>query len=236
MSVVRDIPFVVDAYPDVLLISCSSAVTTGSTGTPIPIQVTTDQNLYTTGSIGDVQSTVQGDQVSSGGMAESTGGRIIDRLNFPQGGQHYQACIVQGNITSTRGSTEADRKIAIGAVLYHGDSSGGGDMTEYSTGSRPRDRVYFTSARTTVMANWDAGFSSGPIYLPSEPGYYDLKGASRYLLVVLRAGRNGAGATTESSGDEQCRVGARIAFLGGDRLPEKLDTTSPYSTSTSTST
>lgn len=234
MSLIRDISFPVEAHPDTLLATCSALVTTGSTGVVTPIAITTAQALISTGDIGNVNSTVQGDQVSSGGMVESTHGRIIDRLRYPQAGAHYQVAVVQATLTSTRGSSEADRKLAVGVELWHGDSSGGGDLAEYSTGSRPRDRVYFTSARTTVMANWDTAESSGPAYLISEPGYYDLRGAKRYLQVRPRFGKNSV--TTESSGDEGARAGATLVFAAGDVLPEPLDTTSPYSTSTSTST
>lgn len=232
MSLTRDIPFTITAHKEVLLATCSALVTTGSTGVATPIAITTAEALISTGDIGNVNSTVQGDQVSSGGMVESTQGRIIDRiLDIPQAGAHYQGAYVYAHLNSTRGSTEADRKLAVGCELWAGDSSGGGDMAAYSTEFNPRDRVFGTSARTTDMLSWDVTQSSGPVFL-SAGGYYDLRGAGRYLLVVPRFGKNSV--TTESSGDEQARAGATIAFAAGDVLPEGLDTTSPFSTSTST--
>ena len=233
MSLIRDIPFPVDAHPDVVLATCSELLSTAASTAPgVPIRVTTAQVLITTGDIGDVNSTVQGDEVSSGGMVESTQGRIIDRLAFPQGGEHYNVVVAQATLSSTRGSTEADRKLAVGVNLFHGDSSGGGDLEEFSTGSRPRDRVYFTSARTSDMANWDDAESSGPVYLVSEPGVWDIRGAKRYLQVRPRFGKNSV--TTESSGDEQARASATLVFAAAVNSPEALDTTSPLSTSTST--
>lgn len=231
MSLTRDIPFTVTAHKEVLLATCSELVTTGSTGVATPIALTTAEAMISTGSIGDVDHTEQGAQVSSGGMVASTQGRIIDRLKeLP--GTHYNVAVVQAQLNSTRGSSEADRKLAVGALLMHGDSSGGGDMAEYSTGNRAEERILGTSARTTDMANWDTSLSSGPMFGYSNAGYYDLRGAKQFLLVQPRAGKNSV--TTESSGDEQARIGATVTFLAGVDLPPDLDTTGPLSTSTST--
>lgn len=213
MSLVRDIGITLQAMPDTLLATCSSLVTTGSTGVVTPIADTTADAL-----------------ISAAG--ETTGsGRIIDRLSQPLG-TIYDAAVVCATITSTRGSTEADRKLTIGASLFHGDSSGGGDMAEYSTGSRQSARQYFSTARSSEMQAWDASLSTGPVYAVSVPAYYDLRGAKRYVQVKVQALKNKV--TTESSGDEQCRVGATITFMAGSRLPQRSDTTGAFSTSTST--
>lgn len=213
MSLVRDIPFTVIAMPDTLLATCSALYTTGSTGTVTPIADTTGDAL-----------------IASGG--QTTGfGRIIDRLSMPFG-TRYGAAVIQSFISSTRGSTEADRKLTLGARLLHGDSSGGGDMAALSTQGDAEVRQYFSSARSTDHASWDASFSTGPVYAASNPGFYDLRPAKRYLQVAVPVLKNKV--TTESSGDEQSRVSAAITFLAGARLPQRGDTTGPYSTSTST--
>lgn len=214
MSLVRDIPFVMIAMPDTLLATCSALVTTGSTGVVTPIADTTADALITA-------------------AGETTGyGRVIDRLRQPLGA-HYQVATVNSWVASTRGSTEADRKLTIGIKLQHGDSSGGGDMADYSTGSQPSDRQYFSTARSTDHVSWDASESTGPVYAPSYAGYYDLRGAKQYIRVAVPVLKNKI--TTESSGDEQSRVGAAIAFAAADNLPVLVDSTGPYSTSTSTS-
>lgn len=224
MGLVRDIPFTLIAIPDRLLATCAALVTTGSTGVVTPIADTSADAVISTGDLGAIS-----DGVFAGmGTANGT---IIDRLRQPLG-THYEACVVGAWIASTRGSTEADRKLAVGLKLQHGDSSGGGDMADYSTGSQPSDRQYFSTARTSDMAQWDASESTGPVYAVSDPGYYDLRVAKQYLRVVGRYGKNKV--TTESSGDEQSRAGATITFLSGRNVPANADTTGPYSTTTST--
>jgi hypothetical protein len=214
MSLVRDIPFTVPAMQETLLATCSALVTTGSTGVVTPIADTSADAL-----------------ISAAG--ETTGfGRVIDRLTFPVAGAKYNACVVSAWINSTRGSTEADRKITVGVRLLHGDSSGGGDLAAYSTANQPATRTFFSTARTTDMLQWDGSLSTGAVYAPSNPGYYDLRGAKRYLQVAALVLKNKI--TTESSGDEQCRVGATITFLAGDKLPQRQDTTGAYSSTTST--
>jgi hypothetical protein len=134
---------------------------------------------------------------------------------------------------SSIGSTEADRQFTINVRLQHGDSSGGGDMADYSTGSTPTNRTYFGTGRTTDMLNWDATLSSGPLNAASNPAYYDINAAKRYLRVVINVSKDRV--TTESSGDERCRVGATLVLLGAADIPQVSDPkTSPYSTSTST--
>lgn len=226
---VRDLAYPVKAFTERLLATCSALVTTGSTGVVTPIADTTADAAVSTGDIGEVAA-AQGSQVSSGGMA-SINGNVIDRLRFPLG-THYSAAVVQAFLESTRGSTEADRKLALGVLLQHGDSSGGGDMAELSTGARPRERVFFSSARTSEFANWDAAESTGPTYLASHAGYYDLRAAKRYVRAVVRAGKNSV--TTESSGDEQCRVSGAIVFQAGASLPPASGSTAAQSSSTST--
>ena len=229
MSLVRDFPFSMPAIQERLLATCSALVTTGSTGVVTPIADTTADAVISTGTLGAL-TTVDRGKMFAAGMA-SVNGRIIDRLRFPIGAR-YGGATVSAYIASTRGSTETDRKLGVGAKLQHGDSSGGGDLADYSTGCQPDDRQYFSTARTTDMLQWDGSESTGEVFAVSNPGYYDLRGAKRYLRVVARVGKDLV--TTESSGDEQARVGATITFVAGDQLPQEMDTTGPYSSTTST--
>lgn len=214
MSLVRDIPFTVVALPDTLLATCAALYSTAaSTSYSIPIADSTADALITA-------------------AGETTGfGRVIDRLRQPIGAR-FQFAAPQAFVSSTRGSTEADRKITIGARLQHGDSSGGGDMADFSTGSIQAARQYFTTARTTDMLSWDGGESTGPLYAASNVGVFDLRAAKRYLRVAVPVLKNRV--TTESSGDEQARVSAVVTFLEGDQFPARSDSTGPFSTSTST--
>lgn len=214
MSIVRDIPFTLNALEDTILITCSALMSTaGSTAAKgmLSVQTTADALVAT---------------------AETTAfGRIIDRTAFPIG-TRYQVAAPAAYLHSTRGTTDADAKVTIGVKLQHGDSSGGGDMADYSTGNQPDDRQFFSTARSTAHASWDATLSTGEFYGVSNPAYYDLRGAKQYLRVAVPVSKNSQ--TTESTGFEQSRVGATLTFLGGANLPQADDVTSAFSTSTST--
>jgi hypothetical protein len=204
MAIVRDLPFTLEAMESRSLITCStgSQVFSGSTANSYP---------------------------SSNG---STGvlGRIIDRLGDinAQLSQRYAVAAPFVCLWSSRGSTEADRKLTLGLQLQHGDSSGGGDFEALSTEADPDDAVFFTSARTTPESNWSTGVLNG---FASNPCIYDLRKAKRYLGVLVKAAKNKV--TTESSGDEGARLSAGITFMGAEQLPAN-PWTSQGSTSTST--
>lgn len=217
MSIARDIPITLEAMTETILITCSEALSTaGSTAaivnkarTTADVLASPTEGTYTTGF-----------------------GRVIDRLGVPLG-TYYNVAAINATLTATRGSTETNRKVALGCYLLHGDSSGGGDMAEYAHDSQPNDRTYFGTGRTSDMANWDGSLSTGPLNATTNPAYYDLRAAKRYLQVAVRAFKNKI--TTESSGDEHARVGAQITFFGGANYPQVADPPlSPYSTTTST--
>ena len=234
MSLIRDLPYAVRVLEETFLGTCTDSVTTAAmTTTPFGIQntKTTASALHTTGDIGDVDHDVQGARVSSGGMVTSTEATILDRTRFPLG-THYQAVSAIATIESTYGSTAPDGKIAVGMTLFHGDSSGGGDLAELSTAMRPSDRVFGSSARTTDMAQWDVTESSGVVVFVSNPGIYDLRGAKKYVQARPRFGINTV--TTAIAGWEHSRASADLVFFGGDFLPPVLDVSSPFSTTTTT--
>lgn len=213
---IRDLPFTVNAMQEQVLVTCSAIYSTAGSTSP--------RGLVGAGTTADA--------IVSAGAETTAYGRIIDRLRQPIGAM-YAGLVAGAWLHSTRGSTEADRKVTIGVKLQHGDSSGGGDMADYSTGSQQDDRVFFSSARSTDHVSWDATESTGELYAASHATYYDLRAAKRYIRVAVPVYKNRV--TTESSGDEQARVGASVTFVAGDRIPQRVDTYSPFSTSTSTS-
>ena len=103
-------------------------------------------------------------------------------------------------------------------------------MADYSTQNQPSNRTYFGTGRTSDMANWDATYSTGPLYAQSRSAAYDLRAAKRYVRVAVPVNKDRV--TTESSGDEPARVGAALTFLAGHRLPEVLSNV--YGTATAT--
>ncbi|MFQ5765678.1 MAG: hypothetical protein ACE5GT_12185 [Rhodospirillales bacterium] len=157
----------------------------------------------------------------------SVNGRIIDRLG-DELLRRYRTVEPFAYLFATRGSTEADRKLTLGVHVQHGDSSGGGDMADYSTGSQAATRTFFTSAGTTPMGGW----STGVLYGQSDAAYYDLTAAKRFVRGVLHVKKNRI--TTETSGDEGMLAGAMFRFGGAEELPDRANTTGAGSTSTTT--
>lgn len=217
MSIIRDVGVTLTALQDRVFVTCSDIMSTAGT--------TSGRGIAGSGTTADA--------VVAPGTETTALGNIIDRLSGPLG-ELYTVAMPSAQLYSTRGSTEANRQITLGIKLQHGDSSGGGDMADYSTGSQPDDRTYFSTARTSDMRNWDASVSTGILNAVSPPAYYDIRAAKRYLRVAIPINKNRV--TTESSGDEQSRLSARITFLGAGHAPEDVTFgfLSPYSTSTST--
>ena len=153
-------------------------------------------------------------------------GRIIDRLGDMLGAR-YQALVPAAKLWSTKGTTEADALMQLGVAVEHGDSSGGGDMSRYSTNKQPAVVTFFTTQRTTA----ESEYSTGELRFQSAPWMVDLRGAKRFIRIAVFARKNRA--TTETSGPENARLSASFTFLGADRIPAAA-WTSQGSTSTST--
>lgn len=205
MSIIRDLPFTIPSLEDRLYV-------TSSTGS---------QGIAGAGTTANVVGAAAG----TAGVA----GRVVDRL-FDATERFPVACPFT-HFYATRGSTEANRQVTLGVKLQHGDSSGGGDMADYSTQSQPDDKVFFGTARTSDFKSWDASYSTGPFRGATNQAYYDIRGAKRYIRAVHFVTKNRV--TTESSGDEGARLSGGIAFLGGEFAPMGADL-GPTSTSTTT--
>ena len=206
MGLTRDLGIAVQALEERIIVTCAAdkKIVFSTAGT-----TSTDPNV--------VQSTT-----AAGGI----NGRVLDRLDTQYGGGILTKATIGAYLWASRGSTEADRKLTLGIKLQHGDSSGGGDAADYSTGQQPTDKTFFTSAQTTPMANWSTGAFFGEI-----AGQYDVTAAKRYLRTVTSPSKNRV--TTESSGDEHLRVASIVRFGGADEWPLPAST-GAGSTTTST--
>jgi len=151
-------------------------------------------------------------------------GRLIDRSKL---GRNYNA-VVPFAIGSGNASTEVDAKVTIGVHLYHGASSDGGDLAEYSTHNRPDDAVYMTSAMTTSFTNW----TTGAKLVQSNSKVYDLRGASQYIALGVTPTID-FNATSTTPAAELLTLSGGLAFVIGDEDPQ-TGHTDAYSTSTST--
>lgn len=225
MGLVRDIGMTLPAMEERALLTCSY-LNTCSTALPYVWTATADM-LVTSGA------PVVNNAFSS--LYTSAAGRVIDRTAPPLG-TLYNVAMPAAVINSTRGSTEANRSIMLGIKLQHGDSSAGGDMADYSTNNQPADRQYFSTGRTTDMLSWElSGRSTGAFQGATNPAYYDLRGAKRFIRTIVRACLPGRTPTTESTAEEGSRVAAEIVFLAGEQLPQLIDSRfSPISSATST--
>lgn len=207
MSIVRDIGLVYPAFEERSLITCStgSQVFAGSTANNAP----------------------------SSTAVSGVAGRVVDRLYDLLASTRYQVAFPSAQLYSSRGSTEANRQMTLGVSMQHGDSSGGGDMVAYSTASDQPSVTFFSTARTSDQLNWDTAFGSTGVFQGmSTPATYDLRGAKRYIRMVVYASKNRV--TTESSGDEGARLSGSIVFMGADTLLPPVNPRGPSSTTTST--
>lgn len=155
-------------------------------------------------------------------------GRIVDRLNDIASYDRYTVVMPGATLFASRGSTVADGKLVLGVKLQHGNSSGGGDMVDYSTGSIQPDTVFFTTALTTSLACW----TTAPFYRASPPCYFDIRAANRYIREVISVSIDAA--TTASQGFESLSVLGTMEFFGGAQLLNQVPWQGAGSTSTST--
>lgn len=174
----------------------------------------TVQNKYFTCSTGDLAS------------AAAFNGRIIDRLGLGAN-RIFEDASVAITAHTTVGSTAADKKITLSVKLQHGDSSGGGDMADYSTGMQSADQNFFTTAESTAYQNW----TTGPIFLGHQ-SWYNVIPAKRYVRAVGTLTKGGTTTSTAAGSVDGIYANLHVRFGTADYDPPTLST----STSTSTST
>lgn len=153
-------------------------------------------------------------------------GRIIDRLGLGSN-RIFGTAEVGINAYTTVGSTDAIKKVALSVKLQHGDSSGGGDMADYSTGMQNDDQNFFTSADTTTLQNW----STGVLHL-NHQSWYEITAAKRYIRAVGYLTKGGPSTSTAAGSIDHVWANLVMRLGGADHNPSVSST----STSTSTST
>lgn len=153
-------------------------------------------------------------------------GRIIDRLGLG-GNRIFEDASVGITAYTTVGSTAADKRITLGVKLQHGDSSGGGDQADYSTGYQAADQNFFTTAESTAYQNW----TTGVLYLGHQ-SWYNVIPAKRYVRAVGFLTKGGTTTSTAAGSVDYLYANLMVRFGGADYDPPTLST----STSTSTST
>ena len=218
MSVTRDITKVRVAMQERMLVTCS----TGNQSLALASTAYLNTNVIpaTTGVSSCAWST------GAGGVV----GDVLDRLD-PELGARFGVVDIYAYLYTTRGSTQENgRGMFLDCYLTHGASSGGGDMANLSSERKATRRQINASCSETGMYSW----STGLVSVQTSPASWDISAASRYLRVVVNAGKTRE--TTESSGYENAHIGAAAIFREADVLPPSANTTGPFSTTTSTST
>lgn len=154
-------------------------------------------------------------------QGSSLTGDVIDRLQTEQ--RYYAA--VPFMVGKGYGTTYADKKVSFTTKIQHGDSSGGGDMADYSTGQATDAVIFQTSAETTPMRHWSTGIQ----YFYGSDKAWGLHGAKRYIRCVGTPLING-GNTTSTADTSIIRTVLGMALL----TPEKSPFLYTCSTATST--
>lgn len=173
-----------------------------------------------------IDNTVVYRSCSAGGDVASgtaVAGRVIDRTLIGRG---YAYAYPYATFNGPQ-STEVDQKVALDVKLQHGDSSGGGDMADYSTEHQPATATFMTTIMSTDMVYWTSGALKGESY----PGIYDLRGAKRYIRCAATPTINFQATATSTA--DQLHLSGGIVFLGADEEPGKVND-GLFSTSTST--
>ena len=156
-------------------------------------------------------------------------GEVADRRFL---GRMYNAASPYLEAWTTVGATSTgERRITLDAKLQHGDSSGGGDMADLSTGMQAAARTFGSDAMTTDYKVW----TTGALRLNGPEGMYDLRLAKRYVRPVGVVTKLGPFATSTAAGSID-RIWAKVGLVleSPDEMPPRFDVAEKFSTSTST--
>lgn len=153
-------------------------------------------------------------------------GRVIDRLGLGKN-RIWEYAEPFIHCYTTIGSTGLDQRVTLSIKLQHGDSSGGGDMADYSTGMQSPDASFQTTAMSTAMQNWSTGLQYW-----SHDGEYNVIAAKRYVRPVGVFTRGGTTTSTAAGSVDGAYITMGVRFAS----PDHADSASSTSTSTSTST
>jgi hypothetical protein len=142
---------------------------------------------------------------ATGGGATAGGvisGSIVDRLALARAFTHCQPFVIGSGLTNT--STNGSKVAKLDVYLQHGDSSGGGDMAEVSTGLRvAQQQIYNSGELTTDYKVW----TTGVIRMQHTGASYALLGAKRFLRTAAIVSRLGLSTATTGAHDMSVSLG-----------------------------
>lgn len=151
---------------------------------------------------------------ATGGDATSGGtisGSIVDRLQMAREFEYGQPVVMGTGLSNT--STGGIKHAKLDVYLRHGDSSGGGDQAEISTGLRVAQQPVFNTGLTTDEKAW----TTGSVRVQHSGAAYDLRGVKRWLSAAAIVTR--AGVTTATAAGNLLTVGLGLNLIGADDEP-----------------
>lgn len=147
-----------------------------------------------------------GDSTSGGAFA----GAIIDRLALGFTYTHAQPVLI-GQLPGTT-STAGGRYVVAKATLRHGDSSGGGDLTDYLTGLDAAAVVHYTTQGEST--DWKS-FTTGNVRVQASAKCYPLQAAKRFIAPVGTVTR--VGLTTATAAANLVTATLALTMLNQDQ-------------------
>jgi hypothetical protein len=161
-------------------------------------------------------------------------GEVVDRLgqvfaSTPQVGKSDFAQVAKpfAWAWTTVGSTEANQQVLIDCKLQHGDSSGGGDMADLSTQENAVQRVYYSTAYSSVFLAW----STAAKRMHSNVSDYQISSAKRFLRPVTTVTIGFAATSTVAGAGSLIQVVQGINF---DEFTYSPPSTLSFTTATAT--
>lgn len=138
-------------------------------------------------------------------------GSVIDRLAMARSFTHAQPFLIGSGLGNT--STGGIKSVKLDVFLKHGDSSGGGDLTEISTGLRVAQQQVYNTSQTTDEKAW----STGDVRVQHSGRPYALQGIKRFMAPAAIVTR--AGVTTATAAGNLLNVSLGVNLLQADDEP-----------------
>lgn len=136
-------------------------------------------------------------------------GSVIDRQALGAMYTHAHPFLI-GTLPGTT-STVGGHYRSVSIKLRHGDSSGGGDLADYSTGQIPAaEPFYTTQGESTDWQNW----TTGAIRLQTGCVAYPLLGAKRFITAAGTI--TALGASTSTAGGVTVTAALGVNMLNAD--------------------
>lgn len=170
--------------------------------------------LHYTPMILTAKATHQTADCGTGGVDSTSGGvfngSVIDRMALGPAFTHAQPFLI-GQLPGTT-STQGARYRSVAVKLRHGDSSGGGDLADYSTGMIPGAVPFFTTqGESTDWKNW----TTGAVRLQVSHVSYPLLGAKRFIAPAGTI--TGPGLTTATAAANLVTAALGVALVQADQ-------------------